>query len=134
MRKTATLLAAAALMAGTATTAYADPPEEGKVCSGAKVIAPDIIANTCMEYTSFGDTSVLAVVFVTNNSQYTLTGRADLLFFGTTIPGPTTSIPPHKANTGFTGVEITNPPGGPNDWLARGFVSTGSWSTYTFSR
>ena len=134
MRKIVTLLAAAALMTGTATLAHADPPEQGKVCSGARAIAPDIITNTCMEYTISDAAYVLAVVFVDNNSSYTLTGHADLLFFGTTIPGPTTSIPPHTTHTGFDGIEIRQPPGTINDWLARGFVSTGGWSTYTYSK
>lgn len=133
MRKLLTLLAAAGLLIGTAATAHADPPIIGKVCSGPQVILPDVTANTCMEYTEYDATYVLAVVFITNNSSYTLSGHADLLVLGTTIPGPWTSIPPHTTNTGFDGVEVTNPAGYTTDWVARGYISTGGWSTYTYS-
>jgi hypothetical protein len=45
------------------------------------------------------------------------------------VNGPTTAIPPHTTQTDFDGVEIRQPPGTIDDWLAHGFVSTGGWRT-----
>src|ERR1700743_2262015 len=98
MRKFLTLLAAAA--------AHAAQPIIGKVCSGNQVVLPDVTANTCMEYTISDAAYVLAVVFITNNSSYTLSGHADLLALGTTVPGNWQTIQPHTANTGFDGIEV----------------------------
>jgi hypothetical protein len=133
MRKFLTLLAAAGLMIGTAAAAHADTPVYLDNCSATVTVAPNITAKTCVHASIYTAAYVSANVTVVNTSPYTLAVRADLLALSTTIVGDTVTVPPNTSTVVY-GNSVTNPPGLQSDWLGRGYLQTGSWSTYTYSR
>jgi hypothetical protein len=131
MRKIVTLLAAAGLMLGAAGAAYADPPLYVDHCSQVITVAPNVTAKTCMHTMVYAPTYAWATVDVANNSVYPVDAHADLLSGPTVVPGDTLTIAAHSSATAW-GNRVQDPACGEN-CIGRGSLSSGGWSTYTYS-